>query len=88
MNGNLNEIISKISLIIKDYKYLPEVVDRKSIASIDLHVEKWISQFDLEDREFVLEHTYNLLSENYYSETRYDNLLRGVAKNRKNEKWK
>lgn len=86
MNGNLNEIISKISLIIKDYKYLPEVVDRESIASIDLHVERWISQFDLEDREFVLKHTYNLLSKNYYSETRYDNLLRGVAKNENNEK--
>ena len=86
MNGILNEIISKISLIIKDYKYLPEVVDRESIASIDLHVKKWISQFDPEDREFVLKHTYNLLSVNYYSETRYDNLLRGIAKNKNNEK--
>ncbi|PQK69545.1 hypothetical protein CG428_21685 [Pantoea ananatis] len=86
MNGNYNEIISKISLIIKDYKYLPEEVDRESIASIDLHVEKWISQFDLEDRNFVLEHTYNLLSENYYSESRYDDLLRNVARDKKNKK--
>lgn len=87
MGENFNGIISKISLIIKDYKNLPEVVDSKSVASIDLHVKKWISQFEPEDREFVLKHTYNVLSVNYYSESHYDNLLRRVAINKSNEKF-
>ncbi|EDS4330528.1 hypothetical protein DAI91_004881 [Salmonella enterica subsp. enterica serovar 4,[5],12:i:-] len=87
MSENLNKIISKISSIIKDYKNLPEVVDSESVASIDLHVKKWISQFEPEDREFVLKHTYNILSVNYYSESRYDNLLRNVAKNKSNEEF-
>ncbi|MGN7508632.1 phosphoribosyltransferase-like protein [Aeromonas salmonicida] len=86
MNENFNKKITNISLIIKDYRYLPEVIDKDSIASIELHVKKWISQFALEDREFVLDHTYNLFSKNYYSEICYNNLLSDVAKNKDNKR--
>ena len=84
MGKDINELISGVSSIIKDYRNLPDDIHADCIESVDKHVKKWISQFKQNDREFVLRHTYNLLSKNYYSEVHYDKLLQGVAKNKNN----
>ena len=85
MNTKRIETISKISNIIKDYKNLPPTVNSDCIESINNHVERWVSQFEKNDVDFILDHTYRLLSKNYYSENEYDRLLNNVARDNRNE---
>lgn len=86
MNTTRIETISKISNIIKDYDNLPPTVDSYYIESVNNHVERWVSQFEKNDVDFILNHTYRLLSSNYYSKDKYDLLLNNLARTRGNEK--
>jgi len=82
--NNDKKIVSDIAEIIKDYKYLPDFLDRSSHDDLCSHVEKWIDQFLFEDRSFVLNHTKKILSERYFSESKYDSQLQSIVKNKKN----
>ncbi|WP_284942362.1 hypothetical protein [Enterobacter sp. MEB024] len=73
----IDKIVEKLS----DYRYPPA----KGMSSE--HVSKWIKQFSVDDRRFILDETLYLLRAGYLSEDLYKALLKAMARNEKNTKF-
>jgi len=80
-NRSLSLIVANL---IKDYKYLPDFVERESLESINSHVMRWVEQFKPEDVNLILKHTANILKKNYVSEAKYDETLAEMVRNEDN----
>ena len=64
------DLADAISTIIISYRH-----DEK-IAPLDRnHVLKWVNQFDEEDRHIILEETFRILKDQYYSRERIKEIL-------------
>lgn len=86
MSGN----IKKLANIINDYEKFPSHVYLND-GSVDFdalchHIDRWLSQFDDNDRTFVLQHTVNLMSKNYYGKQRYIESINAISSNKRNQK--
>ncbi|MFC0224995.1 phosphoribosyltransferase-like protein [Serratia aquatilis] len=70
-----------IASTISDYRHQPD-------SGIDaIHVDKWISQFNQNDREFVLTQTDELLKIFYITEQKYDDFVTAIIKRPANEEY-
>ncbi|MFL1916928.1 hypothetical protein ACJW8B_16255 [Plesiomonas shigelloides] len=72
---NIDEIIDEISAIISCYKYLPDDVE------VNAHVNKWLLQFDSDDRRIVAKCTLNILSKVYLPESFYIEQVNYIVRN-------
>ena len=73
VNMTDRDLMGQIAVKLNDYRYPPQ--GGMCIA----HVNRWIGQFELNDRRFVLEETDRLLGIGYFSESDYRRVAREGA---------
>ena len=84
MSSNIlsgEKVINKIAEKLSDYKYPP------AEGMNSEHVSKWIKQFAVEDRRFILDETLYLLNAGYLSESQYQRKIKAIARSEKNAKF-
>ncbi|MEB8638629.1 hypothetical protein P2G74_01405 [Cronobacter muytjensii] len=77
----VNKLKAKISETLADYRHAPK--EGMTVR----HVSRWIDQFPIEDRTFVLEETARLLEMGYFTKKQYEKCITELAENEKNEKY-
>ncbi|WP_393947404.1 phosphoribosyltransferase-like protein [Kluyvera intermedia] len=75
------DLMGQIAVKLNDYRYPPQ--GGMCIA----HVNRWIGQFELNDRRFVLEETDRLLGIGYFSESDYRRVASSIATDEANESF-
>ena len=71
------DLMGQIATKLNDYRNPPQ-----GGMSID-HVNRWINQFELTDRRFVLEETDRLMGIGYFSENDYRRVISSIATDEK-----
>ena len=81
--GNMtdDDLMGQIAAKLIDYRNPPQ-----GGMTIN-HVNRWISQFELNDRRFVLEETDRLMGVGYFSESDYRRVVSGIATDEENESF-
>lgn len=79
VNVTDHDLMGQIAVKLNDYRNPPQ-----GGMSIH-HVTRWIGQFELNDRRFVLEETDRLLGIGYFSERDYRRVVSSIATDEKNE---
>ncbi len=75
------DLMGQIATKLNDYRNPPQ-----GGMSID-HVNRWINQFELTDRRFVLEETDRLMGIGYFSESDYRRVISSIANDEQNERF-
>ncbi|HDU8563518.1 hypothetical protein Q4R40_16385 [Morganella morganii] len=73
------DLMEQIAAKLNDYRNPPQ-----GGMSLD-HVNRWINQFELNDRRFVLEETNRLMGIRYFSESDYRRVVSSIAADEQNE---
>ncbi|HEJ9659993.1 TPA: hypothetical protein SMN37_000636 [Proteus mirabilis] len=75
------DLMGQIAAKLNDYRYPPQ-----GGMSLD-HVDRWINQFELNDRRFILEETDRLMGIGYFSESDYRRVVSSIATDEQNESF-
>lgn len=75
------DLMRQIAAKLNDYRNPPQCG-----MSLD-HVNRWINQFELNDRRFVLEETDRLMGIGYFSEDDYRRVISSIATDDENESF-